>query len=142
MNLISIYERPDRALVLHQLLEERDDTANISHKAMPSWDEHVRFVESKPYQAWYFIEDNGDGRRLLPEQAGRDRRVVFKAASGQELRPLGDRGDDAQARQAALSGERQCPGRISASGKNQPDLGIPQLGFKHVWTVQWRAEHL
>jgi hypothetical protein len=57
MNLISIYERPDRALVLHQLLEERDESANISHKAMPSWDDHVRFVESKPYQAWYFIVD-------------------------------------------------------------------------------------
>jgi RimJ/RimL family protein N-acetyltransferase len=59
MNLISIYERPDRALVLHQLLEERDESANISHKAMPSWDDHVRFVESKPYQAWYFIVDHG-----------------------------------------------------------------------------------
>ncbi len=58
MNLTSIYERPDRALVLHQLLEEREPEQNISHKAMPSWDEHVRFVESRPYQAWYFIEDD------------------------------------------------------------------------------------
>jgi RimJ/RimL family protein N-acetyltransferase len=55
MNLVSVYERPDRAIVLHRLLEEREPEANISHKAMPSWDEHVRFVESKPYQAWYFI---------------------------------------------------------------------------------------
>jgi RimJ/RimL family protein N-acetyltransferase len=57
MNLVSIYERPDRALVLYQLLEEREPDQNISHKAMPSFDDHVRFVESRPYQAWYFILD-------------------------------------------------------------------------------------
>jgi RimJ/RimL family protein N-acetyltransferase len=59
MRLTSIYERPDRAQILHQLLEEREPDQNISHKAMPTWDEHVRFVESRPYQAWYFIDDNG-----------------------------------------------------------------------------------
>jgi RimJ/RimL family protein N-acetyltransferase len=59
MNLISVYELPDRARILYQLLEEREPDTSISHKAMPSWDEHVRFVESKPYQAWYFIEDDG-----------------------------------------------------------------------------------
>lgn len=58
MKLASIYERPDRAQVLYQLLEEREPEANISHKAMPSWDEHVRFVESRPYEAWYFIVEN------------------------------------------------------------------------------------
>ena len=65
MNLISIYERPDRALVLHQLLEEREPEANISHKAMPSWEEHVRFVESKPYEAWYFIDTEFGPRKWL-----------------------------------------------------------------------------
>lgn len=57
MNLTSVYERPDRASLLYVLLGERDETVNISHRAMPSWDEHVRFVESKPYAAWYFIVD-------------------------------------------------------------------------------------
>jgi RimJ/RimL family protein N-acetyltransferase len=57
MRLVSVYERPDRAQLLYNLLEERAPEVNISHKAMPSWDEHVQFVESKPYQAWYFIED-------------------------------------------------------------------------------------
>jgi RimJ/RimL family protein N-acetyltransferase len=82
MNLISIYERPDRALVLHQLLEERDDTANISHKVMPSWDEHVRFVESKPYQAWYFIEDNGTIGACYLSKQDEIGVFIFKAYQG------------------------------------------------------------
>lgn len=40
---------------LYSLLEERPPEANISHNNMPSWKAHVRFVESKPYQAWYMI---------------------------------------------------------------------------------------
>ena len=59
MKLASVYERPDRAQLLFQLLEERGPDVSISHKAMPTWDEHVRFVESRPYQAWYFIEAEG-----------------------------------------------------------------------------------
>jgi len=27
---------------------------------MPSWQEHVKFVKSKPYQAWYIIEDDNE----------------------------------------------------------------------------------
>lgn len=70
MKLVDVYQRPDRALILHRLLEEREPEANISHKAMPSWDEHVRFVESKPYQAWYFIEheDEVTGACYLSKQ--------------------------------------------------------------------------
>ncbi len=55
MKLQNVYERPDRLLLLWSLLQERDEAINISHKAMPSWEEHVRFVESKPYQDWCFI---------------------------------------------------------------------------------------
>lgn len=55
MNLISIYTRPDRHELLWRLLSERDPEVNISHRKMPSWDEHVAFVDSQPYEAWYFI---------------------------------------------------------------------------------------
>ena len=34
---------------------ERDARANISHKKMPTYDEHVKFVSSKPYPKWYII---------------------------------------------------------------------------------------
>ena len=59
MHLTNVYERPDRALILYDLLKERDETVNISHKEMPAWSDHVRFIESRPYQNWYFIDDNG-----------------------------------------------------------------------------------
>ena len=37
------------------LLKERDPSTNISHKKMPTYDEHVKFVQSKPYSKWYII---------------------------------------------------------------------------------------
>ena len=40
---------------LYEILSERDPRANISHRKMPSYDEHVKFVISKPYAKWYII---------------------------------------------------------------------------------------
>ena len=40
---------------LYNLLKERDPRANISHKKMPTYREHVSFVSSKPYSKWYVI---------------------------------------------------------------------------------------
>ena len=42
-------------LFLYELLKERDPRANISHKKMPSFVQHVKFVLSKPYAKWYVI---------------------------------------------------------------------------------------
>ena len=44
---------------LYELLLERDPVANISHKKMPTYDEHVKFVTSKPYLRWYVVFYNG-----------------------------------------------------------------------------------
>lgn len=41
---------------LFELLKERDNRANISHKKMPSYSEHIKFVKSKPYSKWYIIK--------------------------------------------------------------------------------------
>lgn len=43
------------AKFLFQLLEERDPRTNISHKNMPSYNEHIHFLKSKPYTKWYII---------------------------------------------------------------------------------------
>ncbi len=45
---------------LYKLLTERDPRANISHKEMPSYEEHVKFVLLKPYTKWYVILLDGD----------------------------------------------------------------------------------
>ena len=40
---------------LYELLLEREKQSQISHKKVPSWKEHVKFVKSKPYLHWYII---------------------------------------------------------------------------------------
>ena len=44
---------------LYELLSEREPIVNISHKKMPTYDEHVKFVMSKPYSQWYVVYYNG-----------------------------------------------------------------------------------
>lgn len=44
---------------LFNLLKERDPKANISHKQMPSYDEHVKFISSNPYTVWYIVYFEG-----------------------------------------------------------------------------------
>jgi len=43
---------------LYQHLKERDPRANISHKKMPTYREHVKFVKSRPYSKWYVVIHN------------------------------------------------------------------------------------
>ena len=58
-NNIESWMRPVRpsedAKFLFDLLKERDSRANISHKKMPTYSSHVRFIESKPYKKWYIV---------------------------------------------------------------------------------------
>ncbi|NDB52362.1 MAG: GNAT family N-acetyltransferase [Nitrosopumilaceae archaeon] len=43
---------------LYELLKKRDPRTNISHRKMPTYKEHEKFVASKPYKAWYVIYTN------------------------------------------------------------------------------------
>ena len=40
---------------LYTLLSQRRSSVNISHKKMPTYAEHIRFVKSKPYSKWYIL---------------------------------------------------------------------------------------
>jgi len=40
---------------LYNQLKERDPKINISHKKMPTYTEHSKFVLTKPYSKWYII---------------------------------------------------------------------------------------
>ena len=40
---------------LYQHLKERDPITRISHKKMPTFSEHRKFVASNPYTKWYII---------------------------------------------------------------------------------------
>ena len=43
---------------LYKLLKKRSPKENISHKKLPSFNQHIKFIKSKPYQKWYIIEKN------------------------------------------------------------------------------------
>lgn len=72
MRLVSVYERlhgpnlleqiGQRKELLWQLLKEREPHECISHKRMPTRQEHVAFVNSRPYFAWYIAEADGHAR--------------------------------------------------------------------------------
>jgi RimJ/RimL family protein N-acetyltransferase len=47
-------------LFLYDLLKERNPQANISHKKMPSYAQHIKFVNSRPYTKWYIIEKGNE----------------------------------------------------------------------------------
>lgn len=43
---------------LFELLSQRKSYENISHKKMPTFEEHVKFVISRPYSKWYIVRLN------------------------------------------------------------------------------------
>ena len=43
---------------LFELLKNRDQFENISHKIMPTFKNHEKFVNSKPYFKWYIIYED------------------------------------------------------------------------------------
>lgn len=69
IELISVYRVPEAVEILFNLLKERTPKQSISHKHMPTPEEHFRFFMSKPYTAWYLIkgDDNYVGSIYLTD---------------------------------------------------------------------------
>lgn len=57
MTLVDLYESPKFWPIPYLLLEERKPYQNISHRRVPSYAEHCAFINSRPYLAWYLIQD-------------------------------------------------------------------------------------
>ena len=59
--MISVYEIGYAKQWLYDLLKERsteeDRHVNISHRQLPSWEDHVAFIDSMPYERWFVIVD-------------------------------------------------------------------------------------
>ena len=56
-DLVKLKEVTERnAEFLYDMLKERDPTINVTHKKLPSFNKHLEFIKSKPYDAWYIIE--------------------------------------------------------------------------------------
>lgn len=45
-------------VILYELLRERTPEQSISHKEMPTFEQHKTFVKSKPYNVWYLIKND------------------------------------------------------------------------------------
>lgn len=55
------YVTEDDHEFLYDLLIARPLYANISHKRLPGYEKHCKFVRSNPYQVWYIIKE-GDSK--------------------------------------------------------------------------------
>lgn len=47
---------------LYELMKEREPEINISHKALPSFEQHRQFVTRRPYRFWYLLERQAEGK--------------------------------------------------------------------------------
>lgn len=59
MRLVDVAEHPYAERLLWMLLEQRPAEFSISHKSMPSWEDHCAFVRNHPYEAFYIITVDG-----------------------------------------------------------------------------------
>lgn len=60
MKLVDIYtDETVSAVLLWQLMAEREPDQNISHKGMPTVEQHAQFMQSHPYLAWYAVVVDG-----------------------------------------------------------------------------------
>jgi RimJ/RimL family protein N-acetyltransferase len=48
-------DRVQKAYLLYELLKRRKPNESISHKSMPTWEEHQNFINSRPYKGWYIL---------------------------------------------------------------------------------------
>lgn len=46
---------PGAVELLYDILRERPAEANISHKELPSFEDHDRYVRSRPYRTWLLV---------------------------------------------------------------------------------------
>jgi RimJ/RimL family protein N-acetyltransferase len=60
ITLVSVYQEQRAIDTLYELLKEREPYQSISHKGMPTFDQHVAFVKSLPYVCWYLVMNEAD----------------------------------------------------------------------------------
>lgn len=126
MTLHDLYTAPQMWQLPYQLLQEREPRQNISHRAMPTWEEHCAFIRSMPHDAWYWFTSPGEfeaGCIYVSKQ--REIGVgVLKKHRGQGL-----------AREAVLEVIRRHPGRLLANINPVNEASIrlfASLGFSHL----------
>jgi len=124
VKLHDITDTPGMWWLPYELLKERTPGQNISHKAMPEWDDHFRFMSSRPYAAWYWFDNEGEGTPAGCVYLTHQREIgvgVLKCQRGQGL-----------AREAITELMRLHPGRFLANINPANEASIAlfrSLGF-------------
>ena len=54
--------RPGALEWLYELIKEREPEINISHRQLPTFEQHRQFVTRRPYRFWYLIERQAEGK--------------------------------------------------------------------------------
>lgn len=60
MTLQDVYSQQEPLDVLWRLMKEREPHQNISHKTMPTKEQHRAFFDGKPYMDWRYIMIGGE----------------------------------------------------------------------------------
>lgn len=116
---------------LYALLQERPEHANISHRKMPSWDEHVAFVRSYPYREWYEI-------RVSDTFVGSIYVTNHSEIGIGILHSYQRQGIAKEAIQTILNGHGEYLANINPKNKASIHM-FEKLGFKHIQNTYRRA---
>ena len=134
MRLLSVYSR-DASDVLWQLLSERTPEQSISHKRMPTREQHLSFIESRPYLYWYLVEvavDCVDDVALDVRNVGAVYLTKQREIGVGILKQYRGNGYGVKAVKALMA---RHPGSFLANVNPKNDLSaalFTSMGFKHV----------
>jgi len=62
VKLIKVNNSKSHILILYKILKERDRRSNISHKEIPTLEDHKIFIKKFPYRYWFIIKKS---RKIL-----------------------------------------------------------------------------
>ena len=128
--LVSVYRVKGAKEILYELLRERSSEAdkfvNISHRKLPRWKDHVRFVDSKPYAAWYLIRHGEDYVGTVYLSKSDEIGIVL-------LRRFRGKGFGPQAVAELLRIHKRKRYLANINPKNERSIGMfSKLGFVHI----------
>lgn len=122
--LMDLYDASEELWTLPlMLLQEREPHQNISHKSMPTWDQHCSYIRSRPHAAWYYFHGM-DGYLAGCVYLSRQREIGIGVLRGQRGHGLG--------RRAVQELMRLHPGRLLANINPANEASIKlfkSLGF-------------
>ena len=136
ITLIPLSQEPDAEEILYEMLRERsqeeDPYVNISHRALPSFKDHVHFVRKHPYQLWFLLHDgNGYVGQVLATRRNEIGVIILRAHRG--------KGHGTEAVRAimtrykplpAVPSERVCSWLANINPLNGPSIRMfSKLGF-------------